>query len=521
MKHYILHIFAFLTLLTSCSLFKKTTSSSNKRLTNDNQLDFTILQLNDVYEIAPIENGKAGGLARVATIRKQLLQENKNTITVLSGDFVNPSIIGTLKFEGKGIKGRQMIETMNALGVDYVTFGNHEFDLDLPDLQNRLNESNFTWINNNAFLKQGDSISHFYKIKAGYKEDCPETLTLNLTDVDGTQLKLGIFGVVLDANKKDYIQYKDAYNSAKTAVDLLSTQAADVTIGVTHLNFKQDLEIARQNPTVALILGGHEHSNMKLKEGNVIITKADANAKTVYVHKFHYDKSTKYLQLDSKLVPINDQIQEDSAVAVIVKKWTDIAETNFMANGIDPRGVVTDLKEPLDARDEISRNQQCPIGAVVANAMIAAAKQKPDCAFFNGGSLRLDDVLRGKITQSDIVRLMPFGGSVFEMDILGSELQKVLSTGPAGKGSGMYLQWVGIQYNESTKSFQINNSPLDPAKQYHIATNDYLFSGKANGLDFFKPGNPNITNISKPNPTDTNDIRNDIRKTTIEYLKKH
>ena len=31
---------------------------------------FTVLQFNDVYEISPLEGGKTGGLARVATVKK-------------------------------------------------------------------------------------------------------------------------------------------------------------------------------------------------------------------------------------------------------------------------------------------------------------------------------------------------------------------------------------------------------------------------------------------------------------------
>ena len=35
-------------------------------------VDFTVLQLNDVYEAAPVEGGRLGGLARVATLRRKL-----------------------------------------------------------------------------------------------------------------------------------------------------------------------------------------------------------------------------------------------------------------------------------------------------------------------------------------------------------------------------------------------------------------------------------------------------------------
>ena len=115
-----------------------------------NFVKLNLLQINDVYEIEAIENGKYGGMARVATLKKNLKKVNPNTWMVLSGDFINPSVYGTLKFEGKAIKGKQMIEAMNAAKVDFVTFGNHEFDVREDELLSRLNESEFEWIATNA-----------------------------------------------------------------------------------------------------------------------------------------------------------------------------------------------------------------------------------------------------------------------------------------------------------------------------------------------------------------------------------
>ncbi len=60
---------------------------------------WTILHMNDVYELIPLSGGKKGGLARVATIRKLLREENSNTITVMAGDIVSPSALGMKKMD--------------------------------------------------------------------------------------------------------------------------------------------------------------------------------------------------------------------------------------------------------------------------------------------------------------------------------------------------------------------------------------------------------------------------------------
>ena len=58
--------------------------AQRKLAAGDNgKIDLTIVQINDVYEIAPLDGGKTGGMARVATIKKQYLLDNPNTfITV-------------------------------------------------------------------------------------------------------------------------------------------------------------------------------------------------------------------------------------------------------------------------------------------------------------------------------------------------------------------------------------------------------------------------------------------------------
>lgn len=60
-------------------------------LPNDGKyVQWTFLQLNDVYEMLPMDNQRKGGLARVAYLRKLLLEENKHTFTLLAGDLISP-----------------------------------------------------------------------------------------------------------------------------------------------------------------------------------------------------------------------------------------------------------------------------------------------------------------------------------------------------------------------------------------------------------------------------------------------
>ena len=77
----------------------------------------TILHFNDVYEIAPIEAGRAGGLARVSSFRARLKAQVPNLITTLGGDYVSPSALGTARVNGERLNGEQMVAVLNVVGL--------------------------------------------------------------------------------------------------------------------------------------------------------------------------------------------------------------------------------------------------------------------------------------------------------------------------------------------------------------------------------------------------------------------
>jgi 2',3'-cyclic-nucleotide 2'-phosphodiesterase (5'-nucleotidase family) len=157
MKKLVLLLLVFQALFISCK------SGQTPNASSLSTVNVTFLHLNDVYEIAPLEGGKVGGMARVATVRKELLAQNPNTITLLAGDFLNPSLIGTFKHEGKSIKGKQMVEVMDAIGMDWVGLGNHEFDVDEAELVERINLSKFNWLASNAFHNTPNGVEPFAK----------------------------------------------------------------------------------------------------------------------------------------------------------------------------------------------------------------------------------------------------------------------------------------------------------------------------------------------------------------------
>src|SRR5688572_9690005 len=136
----------------------------------------TLLQVNDVYQFAPVDQGTRGGLARLLTLKSEIQKTSPHTLFLLAGDTISPSV------ESITYKGSQMIDAWNIAGLDYATFGNHEFDFGPDVLRDRMKESQFKWIAANVIDK-----------KTG--KPFGDALPYVIREFDG--IKVGIFGLVL------------------------------------------------------------------------------------------------------------------------------------------------------------------------------------------------------------------------------------------------------------------------------------------------------------------------------------
>ncbi len=484
--------------------------------TDDGHISFQILHINDVYEIAPLPGDNLGGFARLKTLYDSLYNQNPNTLFVLAGDFLNPSLLGSLKMNGQRIAGRHMVEVMNRAGVDLVAFGNHEFDLKYADLQQRFDESEFEWLATNVLYRNGDRLQPFFAHYGNFKYYFPENFIWEIEDADGTTLKVGFFSAVLPANPKDYVHYEDCYEEAIKAYLELNARC-DVVIGLTHLDLDMDRKLATLLPNVPLIMGGHEHELHHDSVGNVHIFKADANAKTAWIHRFEVDKvlAPGYVGRKSYVRRIDSTLSADPYVEEVVQKWIHLQNEAIRAVGVDPDEVLMYAHQPLDGREASVRNHSTNLTQLITRAMAAAARQPVDAAILNGGSIRVDDLLQGAITAVDIFRTLPFGGSLVEVDLQGVLLRRLLDQGQHNKGTGGFLHAYGI--SKDNAEWTVGASPLDDQAVYHIIVPDFLLTGLEIGIDFFTPDNPQVVGLDRPVQPD--DVRSDIRKALIDYLR--
>lgn len=507
-----LYTFIFLWLATSCTSLKNTA----KNPVDDGKITVTFVQVNDVYEIAPLQNGKVGGVARVATLKKQEQVKNPNTFLVMAGDFLSPSVFNSLKFEGKSIRGRQMVESLNAAGLDFAIFGNHEFDIKENDLQERIDESTFQWISSNTFHKTASGVVPFEKITAAGKETFPETYILEVRDADGTTAKIGVIALTLPFNKAAYVTYTDELAAAEKLYNELQV-SCDAVVAITHLAVEEDLVLAAKVPGLALIMGGHEHDMHLEKVGNRYITKAHANAKSAFVNYLTIDKKNKTVSVLPELRMMDTTISEDPATALVVQKWMDIGEKNYAELGFNAKRVIQEAGEALDGREDKIRSGKTNLTSLIVSAMENAVPAA-DVVLLNAGSIRVDDILQMPITEYDIIRTLPYGGAIMEVEMKGSLLAQILDAGRNNVGSGGFLQYSSaVNYNAASKTWSLKETAIDPKKTYHVALSDFLMTGGEANMAFLTKDNPEILKIA-PATTDRTDSRADTRLAIIRYM---
>ena len=259
-------------------------------------------------------------------------------------------------------------------------------------------------------------------------------------------------------------------------------------------------------------MGGHEHDHKNEMIGNVKITKADANAKTAYIHSINFNKKTKETSISSLLKTIDTSIVDDKKVKLVVDKWMEVMNSQISKIVENPYEIIYHTNIPLDGRDIPIRSNQTNLGQLIAKSMAYSYNNEVDCSIVNGGSIRIDDQLVGDINSVDAFRVLPFGGAVLKVKMKGSLLNKILEYGNNSAGSGAYLQRSSIEMNDTL--FTIDNSTINPSKIYTIAISDYLMKGF--DIPFLTHNHLDVISVYHPVPTD---ISYDIRKSMILYLR--
>ena len=454
----------------------------------------TIAHINDVYELEPIEGGAYGGMARVATVFDRLRRAGP-FLTTLGGDFLSPSAIGTARVDGDALMGRQMVDVLNQIGLGYATLGNHEFDIPEASFRQRMIEAKFRVIASNVT----DAV--------GLPFHNTVDMAIVPVKVGGRTVRIGMFGLVLDYNRRPWVKYLPVIETAREKVAAMGGKA-DIIIGLTHMAAADDVKLVESIPQIDLVLGGHEHENWYVRRGTSFtpIVKADANARSIAVITMRVPQGQRP-DISVRFDLVNSSFPMQPRAQLLVKRWMDAGLDALRKDGFSPAAVVATTTVALDGRDTTVRHRPGQLTTLIATAI--KRETDADLAVLNGGTIRIDDILPpGPIRQYDIFRLLPFGGTVVRATMDGAMLKRVLDIGQLNAGTGGYLHPVGAELEKD--GWVVNGKPLDPAAKYSMGMPEFMLTGLETRLNFLKRDNPELSDVR---------VFRDLRRVVMDELE--
>ncbi|MFD1708635.1 bifunctional metallophosphatase/5'-nucleotidase [Siminovitchia sediminis] len=251
---------------------------------------------------------------------------------------------------------------------------------------------------------------------------------------------------------------------------------ADIIIVLSHLGMNDDEAIAKSNPRVDLILGGHTHHvfmNGK-KAGHTLLGAAGRHGDYVgYIEgelntgPFFYKKFTASLFETSML-------ESPPNAAGYIKELEQTGKVLLQTE-------VVRLPEPLS----YSWLETSELPSILCEAIYKWCEA--DCALINSGLILSS--LEGSVTKYDLHRMLPHPINPCKVELTGAELAEVIERAEDSDLSELEFQGLGFRgvmmgkfvYHEivfcDDDTILIAGEPLNPEKMYHVATLDMFTFG--------------------------------------------
>jgi 5'-nucleotidase len=282
----------------------------------------TIAFMNDththLYPWKNEENGREyGGAARWATLLKNIRSEEGEILFLHAGDMLVGSDNNYLvnrspdweRLPGYGYRGLREIPVFKMLGLDAVSFGNHEFDYGLYWNYHLFSNAAFDVLAANVTLRP---------IPADPLYDEPYYKPYQIYNVKG--VKVGVIGLLTDEFiKTSQIRVADPVLAVTPLMEQLKKEC-DLTVVLSHLGIEQDRDLAAKVPGIDVIVGGHSHTYLGQPEvvNGTIITQTRCYGQFVGRLDLEYQKGVRS-DYRYQLIPADFTVPEDTAV----RAWLD------------------------------------------------------------------------------------------------------------------------------------------------------------------------------------------------------
>ncbi|RKN85133.1 choice-of-anchor I family protein [Paenibacillus ginsengarvi] len=462
----------------------------------------TVMHTNDTH-------AHLADVAKRATLVKQVRAEDGDSILVDAGDVFSGDLYFT-KWMGKSD-----LAFMNYMGYDAMTFGNHEFDQGTKALSEFVRDAKFPFVSSNIDFTKDANMSQLLRSPStipaygspGRAENVAGIYPYVILDVQGH--KVGVFGMTTEDTKetsspgKDVV-FQDAAESAKATVAAMQASGIHSIIALSHLGYGRDKLLAEQVEGIDLIVGGHTHTKLDAPE---VVVDAANQTPTVIVQANEWGKFLGRVDItfDSQGVVLTgkDSAGKERLTGSLMAVDASVREDETGKSMLEPynaqleelkKEVIGKTSVVLDGERANVRSKETNLGNFIADAMLAKGKvlKQAQIAIQNGGGIRAS-IDEGDITMGELRTVMPFGNTLYILDVTGKQLLEGLENGVSGAAGtdlpGKFPQVAGMTFKWDPKQpaghfvydvFVQNGTayePLDLTKTYRIATNSFMAGG--------------------------------------------
>ncbi len=349
-----------------------------------------IISVNDMH--AKIDN-----FPKFKALVDDIRQQNDEVLVVSAGDMFT----GNPVVDQYPDKGYPMIELMNTVGFSIGAIGNHEFDYGQETLKKRIDQAHFPLISANIKSNDPNGVNPApYKIislKNGLRIAFTGVIQLNESGMPDSH-----------PSKLQGIVFSDGIR--KITENLHLRDSCNIFVGLTHLGFETDVELAGKTGQFDVILGGHSHTIVTnpVEYNHVLVMQAGSGLKSAAKITLKLVDGKVVFKKAETLSVVNYP-KADTAVLKMVDRFNDNKELNQVI-GI----ALKDISE----KDEL--------GSFMTDGMNSL--EAVEIAFQNNGGIRIDNLPQGNITIKDVYKLDPFGNEIVLLNMSVPEIKSLILT---------------------------------------------------------------------------------------------
>jgi 5'-nucleotidase len=459
----------------------------------------------------------AGGSEFLSTHLAALRAGHRNSLTVAAGD-----LIGGTPFLSGLFHDEPSVESLNAMGLDVSSVGNHEFDEGVTELL-RMQNGGCHPVDGCYFDGQTFPGADFPWLAANVKDDLGRTPLPPYWIKRFQGVQVGFIGMTLEGTDALVAQsgirgwdFTDEVETANALVPQLRRQGVQAIVVLLHEGGIQSgtydecvgisgpiVQIAENlDPEIDAVITGHTHQPYNCSIPDPAgqpraVTSAFSFGRIITELNLSIDTRTKDVRRDQTTVVnhiVTQDVARDPVLTSIIAKWKSISD----AVGSE---VVGQVAGSIVRRGD--RQLESDLGNLVADAQLWATQDNgAQLALMNPGGLRADLVFDsplgtgGQVTFAEAFNVQPFGNLLSTIPMTGQQIIDVLKQQCQPAGSSRPFLFLGVSNGLSytldrtiaagvctsitVSDVRLNGVALDPAATYQVTVNNFLVDGGDN-----------------------------------------